>query len=530
MKKMKLQSKMILVIASLLLFAALAEALFFSREISTILENQIGKRALQVSKIVAELPEVKEGLLSGDFHNPKIQELAESVRRQTEAEFIVIGDKDGRRFSHPIKKRIGEFMVGGDNSLGLEEGLSYISKAKGSLGLSIRGKTPVFDNGKVIGIVSVGYLMEDVQTIIGRYQIKIYLVLAAIFLVGIFFTVKITSDLKKAIFGLEPEEIATLLQEKTATLEAVREGIIAIDNKGFVTTVNHAAIETLALETKGGIIGEDVRGVFPATRMFEVLKSGKSQLDQILHHNGRDIIVNRIPINIGEKITGVVCSFRDKSELEEISRELLSVQQYSEVLRAKSHEYANKLHTIAGLIQIGAYDKVLTLIGNEISGYQELIDSLMEITSDPVIAGTILGKYSKATDLKIKMVVDPDSSMRDIPDAIDRGELVTILGNIFDNALEAVARKESGRKEVHFSMTDLGNDLIFDFDDSGEGVAPEMYQQIFAKGYTVKEEAGHGMGLYLVEETIKQLGGTITVGVSELGGMAFTVILPKKSV
>ena len=197
------------------------------------------------------------------------------------------------------------------------------------------------------------------------------------------------------------------------------------------------------------------------------------------------------------------------------------------MLRAQTHEYSNKLHTISGLIQIGATQEAIELIGSETSGYQNLINSLMTIVPDPVIAGTILGKYNKAKELKIKMVVDPDSSMGDIPKTIKRENLVTIIGNILDNGFEAVVNQDERKREVRLSMTDLGNDLIFEFDDSGQGLHPDLWQKIFAKGYSTKEQEGHGVGLYLVEKTVLRMGGNINVGVSELGGTAFTVIIPK---
>lgn len=526
-RPMKLQNKMILLIVALLLFVATVGGIISLRMVSTILESQIGSRALKVSQTVARIPQVREELLGGDFSSMRLQEIIEPIREETGAQFIVIGDRNGIRYTHPVGERIGRQMVGGDNERALTRGISYISKATGTLGPSIRGKVPVFDGERVIGIVSVGYLMEDVKAIIRSYQLRIISAITAAILLGVGLTIKITSNLKKAIFGLEPEEIGTLLQERTATLEAVREGIMAIDRHGRITTVNQAAFETLNIEPAADIIGRQVREVFPETRMLEVLESGESQLDKVLNLGGKEIIVNRLPIVINGRVTGVVSSFRDKSELESMARKLYQVQKYTEMLRAQTHEYSNKLHTISGLIQIGACQEAIELIGSETSGYQQLITSLMTIVENPVIAGTILGKYNKARELKIEMLVDPDSSMNDIPATIKKEHLVTIIGNILDNSFEAVLQRGASERKVRLSMTDLGNDLIFEFDDSGPGIARNRWQEIFAKGFTTKDREGHGMGLYLVEKTIARMGGSISVGESELGGAAFTVIIPK---
>jgi len=528
-RPMKLQTKMILLILSLLLFVAIAGTAFSLKLIASILENQIGSRALKVSQTVALIPEVKKDLEQGHLEHSEIQDIAEKIRKEIGAQFIVVGDKDGRRYSHPVPERLGQYMVGGDNDKALKDGRSYISRATGTMGPSIRGKAPVFNEQRdIIGIVSVGYLVEDVNSIIRGYQIKILAVLTAVILFGIAITIKITNELKQAIFGLEPQEIATLLQEKTATLEAIREGIMAVDGAGLITTINQAAIDTLGLQPDPEIIGKPVKEVFPKTRILEVLQTGKSQLDKVLRLDEKEIIVNRIPIITQGKVTGVVSSFRDKDELNILAKKLSQVQKYSEMLRAQTHEYSNKLHTISGLIQIGAHHEAIELIGSETSGYQNLINSLMTIVADPIIAGTILGKYNKAKELKIDLFIDPDSSMRDIPSEIKRENLVTIIGNILDNGFEAVLVMPIGKRKVTISMTDIGNDLIFDFDDSGHGLAEHQWDKIFTRGYTTKEHEGHGMGLYLVEKTVKSMGGTISVGSSELGGAAFTVIIPKK--
>ncbi|MFV0438784.1 MAG: ATP-binding protein [Desulfopila sp.] len=519
---------MILLICSLLLLVGLAEGLFSWHQVSLILEDQIGHRALRVSQAVALIPAVRQELEKGDMHSLRLQAIAETIRLQTGALFVVIGDSQGRRYTHPVEERIGQQMVGGDNDLPLALGLAEISKAKGTMGYSIRGKTPVFnDDHEVIGVVSVGYLMENVNRTIRRNQFNIVLVLLAALILGTGLTIKITNDLRAALFGLEPEDIAALLKERTATLEAIREGVMAIDRHGLVTTINHAAIKTLGVDNSREIIGRPVKEIFPATRMLDVLTSGDSQLDRIQQYNDKEIVINRIPIVIGDKVVGVVSSFRDLSELNLVLKKLSKVQEYSEMLRAQTHEYSNKLHTISGLIQIEAFKEAIELIGSETSGYQDLIHSLMTIAPDPVLAGMLLGKYNTAMERKIRMVIDPDSSMRDIPATVEVEQLVTIVGNILDNGFDAVVRQNEENREVRLSMTDLGHDLIFEIDDSGPGLAPEQYRQIFTRGYTTKNKEGHGVGLYLVEKTVTKMGGTIHVGPSELGGAAFTVILPK---
>lgn len=527
-KPKKLQTKMILLILGLIICIVGVGGIISLNFISSLLEEQIGSRALKVAQTVSLIPDIRRELERGDIKQSSIQSIVEKIRLSTGAQFIVVGDKDGRRYSHPVPERIGKFMVGGDNSMALDGGKSYISKATGTLGPSIRGKVPVFNNeGKVIGIVSVGYLIQNVNSLIRGYHIKIITFLTAVILFGVAVTLKITAGLKKAIFGLEPVEIANLLQERTTTLETIREGVLAVDGNGLITTVNQAAFNTLGLESTQDIIGKPIIDIIPQTRILDVLHTGVSQLDRELLVGDKEIIVNRIPMINDGKITGVVSSFRNKDELDILAKKLSQIQKYSEMLRVQTHEYSNKLYTISGLIQIGAYQEAVDLIGSETSGYQELISSLMGIVPDPILAGTILGKYNKAKELKIEFVIDPDSSMVDVPKNIKRETLVTIISNILDNSFEAVHARKESRRFVKLCMTDLGNDLIFEFDDSGEGVQDADRDTIFKKGFSTKDKQGHGMGLFLVEKALERLRGSISVGSSEFGGATFTVIIPK---
>ena len=524
----KLKTKLVLLIFALVFFQVSIIGTFSIRLISNLLEEQIGSRALKVSQTVSLIPEIRKGLEEGDLKKSKIQAIAENIRRVTGAQFVVVGDKNGLRYSHPVKERIGFHMVGGDNSPALDEGKSYISKAVGTLGPSIRGKVPVLDHkGAIIGLVSVGYLIENINLITTTYQIKILALMTVILIIGIAVALRIAKSVNKAIFDLEPHEIASLLRERTATLETIREGVIAVDSQGTITTINQSAFKTIGLKPVKNAVGQPIKSIFPGTKILDVLASGEAQLDRELTRHGFEIIANRIPIFSNGKVDGVVSSFRRKDELDILTKELSQVQQYSELLRGQTHEYSNKLHTISGLIQIGAYDKAIELIGSETSGYQKLIHTLLSIVRDPIIAGTIMGKYNRSKELKVVFEIDPDSSMSDIPPTIKREKIVTILGNLLDNAFEAVLQAENTKNLIRLSMIDFGNDLIFEFDDSGDGIAEGDYEKVFKKGFTTKEKQGSGMGLYLVEQALKVLDGNINMGKSELGGTAVTVIIPK---
>lgn len=501
--------------------------LMVSMLVSSILEEYIGRNALNVSKTVSLTTVVHEGLKNKN--STQIQLYAESVRKATGARFVVVGDHEGRRYSHPVPERIGKLMVGGDNPRALERGEAYVSKAVGTLGPSMRGKVPIFANsGKVIGVVSVGYLQETVESVTEGYLQRVLLWVFGLFLFGGIGTWLIARNVKQSIFGLEPVEIARLFRERNAILDSIREGVVAINDKGQVTMLDHEAAKILKIPPESGI-GTSIESILPQTRMLEVLKSGEEQFDQEMIIGDIEVIVNRVPIWQNGRVAGVVSSFRRKDEIDRMAQELTQIQEYSEVLRTQTHEYSNKLHTLAGLIQLGSHQEALDLIGRETSGYQELLGTLAETVPEPLLSAIILGKYNRAQELRIIFQLDPESRMIDIPKKINREKIVTILGNLLENALEAAQENTSGKRTVLLSMTDFGNDLIFEVEDSGSGIEDESVDLSLQHGFTTKSGTGRGIGLSLVHENLKYLGGHLTVVRSSLGGMRFTIYIPKHS-
>ncbi len=529
-KQLQLQTRLMIAFASVVLMQAAITGAFTHEYIQFIMEERIGEQALQLSKVVSSLPQIRQGLSQRDVS--QIQPLAESIRSQTDARFIVVGDRDGIRFSHPIPERIGQKRVGGDNQRALQNAESYVSKAVGSLGPSMRGKSPVFDDqGQVIGVTSVGYMLDSVDHTILGYQKSVLTMVVASLLISIFISVLVARYFKRILFGLEPEEIARLYEERNTTLETIREGVISIDAGGRITTFNRTALETLELDEKD-LQGKSIREIFPQSDMWKILDSGDTELDREIEINGKPLIVNRLPIKVGQQITGVVSSFRPKGDIEQLSRRLSHIEQYAETLRAQSHDYANKLHTIAGLIQINANDQALELIGQESRGIQELVHLLVETIPDPVLAGCILGKYNRAHELGLELVLDPSSHLTDIPRHIHPEQLVSMVGNIIDNAFEATRHKlkqqPDGSNQIILSASDYGHDLVLEIEDHGEGIAEENRKRIFDKGISSKSEEGHGLGLFLVKSMLGEMQGQIDVEETDSGGTRFIIYLPKQ--
>lgn len=524
-RNLGIQNRMIVVLCLMALLQALLLGGYALWHLSNSVEEEIGNRALQLARAVAIIPEVVSAVERRD--SKSLDPFIDQLRATGDARFIVVGDAQGVRLAHPIKDRIGRRMVGGDNAPALTKGESYISKATGSLGPSIRGKTAVFnDAGEIIGVVSVGYMVGSVTSVIAAYQHNILVVTVIAILLSVIAAVSIANYFKHSIFGLEPEQIAQLFKERNATLESVREGIIALNADGRITTFNRAAVEMLGLKDAMPLEGKDIAEVLPKNTMLETLDSKQPLYDQEIRHYGQPIVVNRIPIFDNDEVIGVVSSFRRKDELDRLARQLSRSEQYADTLRSQAHEYSNKLQTIAGLIEIGAHDEALELVGRESRDHQALIHLLAESINEPTLSGCLIGKFNRAHELGIELVIDPGSRIQALPNHIAPDQLVTIVGNLLDNAFDATVAGKGRR--VNLSISDFGTDLIFEVEDEGEGIDEEYETAIFKKGFSTKPDEGHGWGLYLASQIAHQLQGDILLEHPKSGGARLIVYLPKE--
>jgi two-component system, CitB family, sensor histidine kinase CitS len=324
--------------------------------------------------------------------------------------------------------------------------------------------------------------------------------------------------------GLEPYEIASLYKEKNAILHAVKEGILAIDNKGYITMMNQKAKSLLQLH--GTVNNRKVDGLFPSNYLYEVLRSGNSQSDKEMVWKDKTVIVNCTPIVDETGIKGVVASFRDKTEIKQMLNTISEVKSYSEDLRAQTHEFTNKLYVLLGLLQLGEYKQAIEMIQSETQTQQFQNSVVFNQIKDTKVQAILLGKLGKASEKKIKFEIISDSYMEILPSHIKLSNLIVILGNLIDNAFEAVYECET--PTVTFFATDIGKDIIFEISDNGKGISDVEFPLLFERGYTSKNGTEpRGFGLSNAEEAVLELNGIIEVQSHHDGGSVFTVYLPK---
>lgn len=526
-RKIGLHNKLALLSVLLIAMQTLFLAFFSISYLEQEFESQVGNKSLAVAQTLAKNSIIQQSLLSQN--SATIQDYVEPIRKEISASFIVVGDVNGKRYSHPDVKKINQIMIGGDSFRALSQGESYISKAKGSLGVSIRGKTPVLSSeGEIIGIVSVGYLEYEIRLSSNKLRTTFALVFGLLLLTGGGMAFYISKRYRDEIFGLEPEEISRIYSERKAVLESILEGIVVIDDAGVVTSCNRVAQEVLGKLTDENITGVHVAKLLPDYQYLFSSTSNNSWRDVEVDVGRVTLIMSKRPLIIGQKQHGLVVSFRCKDDIVELSQKLSQVNQFSTMLRVQTHEYSNKLNTIGGLIQIGSYDEALDLITVESSGYQELIAFLMQTIPDPIIAGLILGKYDVAKERNIELIIDEESTLKEIPSRLSRSKLVTVVGNILENAFDASSANSERGAQVKLSITDLGPDLIFEIEDSGCGMSDKAIKDIFAFGQTTKNSMGHGIGMFLVKNCLDQMDASLSITRGKMGGTIMTVYIPKE--
>lgn len=496
-------------------------------KISDILEKEIGMRALAIARTMAQYEEIKNNV-GRPGGAAKIQPLAERTRLATGVEYIVVVDMEGIRYSHPVEDRIGKKFSGTDLGPALANN-EYVSRAEGVLGPSVRAFVPVkVDEGtRQVGVVIVGILTPTIGSILRTINIQLYYSLAAGLIIGLLGSLYLAKKIKSAMFSLEPEEIARLLEERVAIFQAIGEGVIAVDNNSRITIANNEALRIIGKSSEE-IIGRHIKEIIPNSRLPEVIETGQAQKNFEMFLNDTVILVNRVPIIYKGEIIGAVSTFQDKTEVKRLAEELTGVKAFAEALRVQNHEYMNKLHTIAGLIQLEKYEQALDYIFDFSEEQQEITRLLTDSIFDSSIAGLLLGKYSRAKELRVKFEIDPNTRLREIPPSLEAGDLVVIIGNLIENAFDAVRCKEPDRRKVYFSMFDNPDCLYISVRDMGPGVPVEKRQKIFEYGFTTKGSGGRGLGLYLVKKYTDLAGGTISLKCPEKGGAEFNICLPKK--
>ena len=527
--KLTFRIKIFLLLFGLLLLQMPVMVWHFESTLFKSIKHQVGTRALIQAKEISSDPVLIKQIVAKDLValNLNINRLSAI----SDASFIVIGDENGIRLSHPVEDRIGLPMRGGDNAGALERGESYISLREGSLGYGVRGKAPIFDSHhNIIGVISVGYLLNRFDQWLDVYMTPLLIEVFSLFVLTLAAAWGFSHHIQNKMNMMEPEEIALALNLQNTILSSVYEGVIAIDREGYFLTMNKSARKLLDAEYDINYL--KTRKIFEYVSNSEFFfrkPLNKSLKDEMISLNEHRLIANRVAIFKQDELIGWVVSFREKSDIDSLTNELTQVQQHTDSLRVLKHEFSNRLATISGLIQMGELDEVQQLIAQENTSKQKLLDFIHQHIHLPQVAGLLLGKSLRAKELNISLMFDSTCQLHSLNSRLSETELCAILGNLIDNAFDATQHNPDSNCIVNVLITDAGDDLVIEISDNGTGLASDLIDEIWKKGVSNKQDSdNHGIGLYLVHRYVTHANGFILVDNAELQGCIFSVFIPNK--
>ncbi|MHB9587644.1 sensor histidine kinase [Enterobacter mori] len=503
-RPMKLNTLVTLMVCAIIGSVLLLVFALYSVQITRATRDDVKDTALGIARTLADSPEVKRGLMQAPQADI-IQPLAQAVTKRNDLLFTVVTDMRGIRYSHPNEALLGLHFIGDDLTPALE-GKENVSVNRGALAKALRVFTPVYDaQQEQIGVVVVGISLKKVEEQITRGRLNaLWTVLFSILMssLAIWGLVRV---LKRILFGLEPYEISALFEQRQAMLQSLREGVLAVDIHGRVTMINHAAREILLLPS--GKQTENASEPLLAS-LRDVSKTGVARQDQEISCNGRLLLCNMVPVKSQNRVIGAISTFRDKTEISQLMQRIDGMVNYVDALRAHTHEFMNKLHVILGLLNIKRYDKLEEYILQTAHNYQTDIGTIQSKVKSPVIAGFLLGKIHRAKEAGITLTLADECQIPDTANEEQVAVLVTVLGNLIENALDAMEGQPEG--EITLLLHYQNGWLSCEVSDDGPGIDPVQLEAIFTKGFSTKGE-NRGVGLFLARQQIQNLGGDITV-------------------
>ncbi|MDH2424402.1 sensor histidine kinase [Sphaerisporangium sp. TRM90804] len=482
-----------------------------------LLVDEAARTAGATAVSVAASPSVLDALDDPD-PSAALQPYAERVRLEAGLDFITIMSTAGLRYTHPDPGRIGGRFLG--NTAPALAGTTFTETYTGTLGPSVRAVTPVRDaGGRVRALVSAGITIEKISAQLRERVVGAVLTGALGLSAGTAGTYLVSARLRRQTHGMRSAELSRMYEYHNAILHAVREGLLLLDGEHRLTLSNDGARELLGLPA--GAEGLHVADLGLPPSLAESLDSGEDRADEIHLTGDRVLVVSCAVVRSGSRSLGTVVTLRDHTELQALTGQLDAERGFAESLRSAAHEAANRLHTVVTLVELGRGEQAVAFATAELRAAQQLTDRVVGAVREPVLAALLLGKTAEAAERGVELRIDPESELDDV--TLDARDLVTILGNLIDNAVEAAT---GGAPPAVVSVRLRGDDGVFLFrvTDSGPGLGPEAAEEAFRRGWTTKGD-GRGLGLAMVAQAVRRLRGTVEV--ARAGeGTVFSVRLP----
>jgi two-component system CitB family sensor kinase len=485
------------------------------------LDRAYEKRALAIAQTTAAEPQIQQAMEYGGGGDV-VQTIAQRIKNASNASYVVVIDLHGIRHSHPMPALVGKPVT---ERIDVLDGRPHVGIDVGATGRSANGKAPLYGPTRtLVGEVSVGIPEKDVLEELWQELPTFGLYAGIATAVGSAAAYLLARRLKRSTFGLELEEIAGLLQDREAMLHGIREGVLAFDPEGRISVVNDEARRLLGL---GTALGSRLEDQLPDGRLRRALAGTLTGADLTVLTDDHCLVVNRMPVTLHGRELGAVVTVRDRTEMVGLLRELDSVRGLTDALRAQQHEFSNRMHTLAGLLDLGEHEAAFEYAVESAGADQALAESVRERIGNALMVGLIVAKTTVAAERGVRIVLCEDSTLGEQPPHLRR--LLTIVGNLLDNAVDAAAGGPApdGGPTVRLRVVEDLAEMTVRVADTGPGIPPGAAEAIFEDGWSTRPDRGtarRGLGLALVHRLVQRHGGTVTV--SQGPGAVVTVALP----
>ena len=484
---------------------------------------------LNSASILSQVPLLQDAL-QGELPLDELADyLDDTIRQTSDIDLILVGDTDSILFYVPDRTLIGTPYSGTAQERVLAGGGPYTYNETGPMGSDHSAYAPIRDGaGNVIGFIIVGVYFRSMAQVALRTALRLIAVGLVAAVLGSLLAQRLSRSIKESLLGYEPDAFARRFHQREDILDALEEGILAIDGDQTIIFLNTSAAEMLSLDRRE-VLGRPLHQAYPNSTLDRILRTGQPEYNVSMSSLKEiRVLADRLPLYDDGKLAGAVSIFRNRTELTRMADDLTGVRHMVDAMRAYTHEFLNKLHVILGLLQIGEPEKAQQYIMDTSQTHREAVGRIMSQIHQPSVAALLVGKTSRANELGIRLVLDRESSLRENSPWLPPDAYVTILGNLIENAIEILNQSRSSTKEISVSIRESEESLLLCVEDTGPGIPPALRQTMFQRGATSKGR-GRGTGLALVQEIAEAYHGEIRVESESGVGTSFFLSFGRES-
>jgi two-component system, CitB family, sensor kinase len=519
-RKVSLAGQLLILQLVILAVVAVAVAAVSVAQAQADFREVQGRQVIVAAERAAAHPSVRAHLLDPD-HRVALAAIVDGYRDEANASYVRITATDRRILVSSDPDQAGRRLdLHGSNVL---QGRAWEGVATEGGVRSVVAHAPVFHIGKptVLGFVTVGANTPGFWDSLEGAAPNLLTYLAVAGLLGVAGSLLLARRVKRQTLGLEPRAITRLAEHRDTMLHGIKEGVVGLDPQHRVTLVNDEAMRLLDLPADS--VGRTLAELGVDRRLCEVLSGQTQGQDQIVLAGERVLILNRVPVSSRGKAIGSVTTLRDRTELVSLQRELDVTRTTTDSLRAQAHEFSNQLHTISGLIELEEYHEVVRYVSRLTRSQARLNDKVTSRVEDPSVAALLIAKASQAGEQGVQLRISDGTRLGRVDELLS-ADLTTVVGNLVDNALDAIGHAPDGWVSVEIAQEN-GTVRVM-VRDSGPGVAPELAEEVFEHGFTTKAAADgrRGIGLALIRMVCTRRGGRVSVRNDD--GAVFTAELP----